>query len=165
MRLFAVVLAVVCLAGCYRPTPPPDLAEGVAVRIIADMGRLPRAHAELQAEIPRALARQLGWRIDPAGATAHLDLTIEEDLIEVSAKDTRGVPQQWMVRLRGTCLLASRQATLVGRFTGAGYYTSQLDEAEAIRTAAREAAKYIVAWIESQESQFTPPPPALVRPD
>jgi hypothetical protein len=163
-RAGAILLVVAALAGCYRLTPPPALAEGIAVKIIANQGRLPRAQAELQAEVPRALARNLGWHITPASATARLELTIEEDIIDVTARDERGVPLQWQVRVRGTCLLVSRQATLVGRFTGAGYYSSQLDEPEGVRTAAQEAAKDIVAWIEANEGRFTPPPPALSQP-
>lgn len=164
MRLALVALGILALVGCYRLSAPPAVAEGVAVRIISNQGRLPRAQAELQSEVPRALARNLGWHINPASATAHLDLTIEEDIIDVTARDTRGVPAQWQVRVRGTCLFVSRQATLVGRFTGAGYYTSQLDEPEGIRTAAQEAAKDIVAWIEANEARFSPPPPALTAP-
>jgi hypothetical protein len=154
LALFALLLLAV--TGCYRPTDPPQLGEGIALTIQANQGRLARSQAYVQAEVPKALQRQLGWRINPAGATARLELALEEEIIDVTANDSRTVPVQWMVRLRGTALLVSKRATLVGRFTGAGYYTSDLDEPEALRTAAQEAGKDLVAWIESHETRFAP---------
>lgn len=159
----ALLAAILALGACYRPEPPPRIDEPVAVRVVASNARLVRAQAYLQESVATRIHNRLGWDITPSGS-ARLDLVIDKETIDPTAKDTRGVPVQWAVRVNCTVLLAWRGGTRTIKITGIGYYTSPLDEAEGLRTAADQAAASLVDWIEAIQPTPASEAPATPRP-
>ncbi len=147
------LLLAVLLCSCYQARNPPSLDEAVRVSVVSDRARLVQAQASLQTALAASLTDRLGWQVSPLGS-ARLAIDIERELIDVTVRDARGVPTRWSIRLQGTALLTSQKATLAERFTGVGYSTGLLDEAQALQVAANNAAFTLTSWLETQTKQL-----------
>jgi hypothetical protein len=126
------------------------LGESVAVVVRSADLRLAQAAAHLERAVGEALARDLGWRVTPAGS-ARLELAFQVEQIRSTADDDRGVPIYWQIRLRGTALLTGAAGTAVPHaFSGTGSYGGLDDEDRALRTAAVDAARDLAEWLEDR---------------
>jgi hypothetical protein len=157
MNRAAAALLLAAMAGgaacSYRAARVPALGESVRVVVTVNDARLVRAQAELQRAVAMEVVNHLGWRVEPTGS-AKLELTLGEEHIAPTATTARDVPTSWIMTLHGQTLLTSRHGAAHGSYTGNGYVTSLGDEPEAIRTAAEDAAAYIVTWIEHQAQRW-----------
>jgi len=140
--------ALVGLSSCsYRLAGVKPLGEPVRVVVSVNQARLVRVQGYLQEEVAAALENKLGWRVSPTGS-AKLELFIDEEKIDATGKDSRGIASRWTITCSGQALLTSRRGTLHGPWRGTGYSSGLPDEAEALQQAARTAAEMIAAWLE-----------------
>lgn len=148
-----LALALVLLAGCYRIGKPVQLGETVRVVITTNDARLVRAQAFLQSEIAEALQNRLGWRVDPTGS-ARLELGLAQEGIDATAEDRRGIPGRWSITLTGAVMLVSARGQSGTTYRGVGHASGVVDEPEALRQAARNAAAEIAVWLENTVPQL-----------
>lgn len=147
MRGLLLPFALLALAGCsWRLAGPAPLDQAVAVRVVADQGRLPRAGLELQAAVAEAVARRTGWRVRPDGS-ARLDLSIDRDDFAAAADDARGIATRWRYRVTITALLVTAAGTRTWQGSGTGYAGRRAEEHAAVRAAAADAADALALWL------------------
>jgi hypothetical protein len=147
MRLAALVLLLAGCAGCaWRLAAPAGLDEVLAVRVVADRGRLPLAGAEVQQAVAEAVPRRTGWILRGDGS-ARLDLTIDRDEFAAPADDARGVAVRWSYRIDATALLVTRDGVRTWRGSGTGYAGARAEEHAALRDAARDLADRLARWL------------------
>jgi hypothetical protein len=147
----AVAVALVITCGCsWRPVQPAPLGQILAIRVVADQGRLPRAGLDLQAAVADAVAYRTGWQVRGDGE-ARLDLSIDSDDFAATADDARGVPARWRYRMHLTALLVSQRGTRTWTGSGTGYAGSRAEERAAVQTAASDAADTLARWLATQQ--------------
>lgn len=149
-RPIAVLLAAAaCLlaAGCaWRAEAPAKLGQTLAVRVVADQGRLPRAGVDLQAAVAQAASYRTGWQVRGDGE-ARLDLSIDKDDFAATANDARDIASRWRYRMEITALLVTRHGTQVWSGSGTGYAGSRAEEQAAVQAAAADAADVLARWL------------------
>lgn len=152
---FALLLSALAgLSSCsYRLAGVKPLGEPVRVVVSVNEARLVRLQGYLQEEVAIALEAKLGWRVSPAGS-AKIELRIEEEIIDASGKDSRGIASRWTITCGGQVLLTSKRGNLHGPWRGTGYSSGLADEATALQQAARNAAELIAAWLENEAERW-----------
>jgi hypothetical protein len=151
------LVALVLLPGCrYRLAGIAPLGEDVRIEVAVNQGRLVRLQGYLQDEVATALEQKLGWRVRATGS-ARLALVIDEEHIDASGSDARGIATRWTITTSGQALLTSRRGHAQTPWTGTGYTSSLGDEPEALRQAARNAAELIAVWLENEAGRWAGP--------
>ena len=155
MRWAALAVAgcVAALGGCYAVREPPQIGEAVRIEVISDRGRLVQAQAFLNTAIGDSIVERLGWQVSPVGS-ARLELSIAQEYIDVSQRDSRGIPNQWVIRLQGTALLVCQKGNIYEHFSGLGYATGLNDQDAGLRTAAQDAAWGLTSWLETETKKL-----------
>jgi hypothetical protein len=153
--LQAIVLLGTVLApsGCYVVRKPPQIDEAVRVEVVSDRGRLVQAQSSLHASISHSLVYRLGWQVSAEGS-ARLEIAIAKEAIDVTLRDSRGLPLQWSIRLQGTALLVCQKGNLYEHFTGQGYATGLNDQDQALQAAADNAAFALTTWLETESKHL-----------
>lgn len=149
MRLPAAIAATACvlLAACsWRTQGPADLGQRIAVRVVADQGRLPRAGLELQTAAAEAVHYRTGWTVRGDGE-ARLDISVDKDEFAATATDERDIASRWRYRVHITALLVSRHGTRTWSGSGTGYAGSRVEEQAAVRDAAEDVADDLARWL------------------
>ena len=149
----ACCVALLGLAGCYAVRQPPQIGEAVRIEVVSDRGRLVQAQAFLDTAIGDSLVERLGWEVSPVGS-ARLELSIAQEYIDVSQRDSRGIPNQWVIRLQGTALLVCQKGNIYEHFSGLGYATGLNDQDEGLRIAAQDAAWGLTSWLETETKKL-----------
>jgi len=149
----AVAGCVAALGGCYAVREPPQIGEAVRIEVISDRGRLVQAQAFLNTAIGDSIVERLGWQVSPVGS-ARLELSIAQEYIDVSLRDSRGVPNQWVIHLQGTALLVCQKGNIYEHFSGLGYATGLNDQDAGLRTAAQDAAWGLTSWLETETKKL-----------
>lgn len=153
LPLATLAVAALLLSACWRVREPPQIHEPVRVEVVGVSTRLPHAQAYLQRAIADTLVDRLGWDVGPHGS-ARLEVTIDRESIDTAARDPRGVPTRWSIRLAGTALLVSQHGNILHRFSGHGYATRLADEEEGLRAAADNAAFMLSCWLETETKKL-----------
>ncbi len=162
-RLALAALALLGVAGCYRPTPPAPLGETVAMSVVGNQGQQPRTQVYVMTEMNRMMSERLGWRTSHTG-TARLELAIKEERYQAQASDVRDIPVSWSVRIRIEAMLTTRQGTRLGAGEGTGNVTAVSNEPEALQAAAVAAAKDLEGWLENAAREIgSPVEPAVSK--
>ncbi len=146
-KAMTALLAASALAGCYHVRQPPQIDEPVKVDVVANEARLVQAQGYLQRAIGDSLVNRLGWRVSPEGS-ARLEIAIADEHIDAASKDSRDITVRWSIRVTGTALLCSQKGNVVGTFSGVGYSSGLVDENEALKAAAENAAFNLSSWLE-----------------
>lgn len=148
------ILALTVLSSCsYRMAGIRPLGEPVRVVVSVNEARLVRMQGYLQQEVAAVLESKLGWRVSPSGS-AKLELFIEEEVIDASGRNDRGIASRWTIRCSGQALITSRRGNSQSPWSGTGYSSGLPDEAEALQLAARNAAELIGVWLESESDRW-----------
>jgi hypothetical protein len=156
LRILGCVLVLgSCLlaSACYRIRSPPQIDEPVRVEVVSDRGRLVQAQASLHGAISHDLVYRLGWRVSAEGS-ARLEIAISQEAIDVTLRDSRGLPLQWSIRLQGTALLVCQKGNLYERFSGQGYATGLNDQDQALQAAAANASFALSTWLETESKHL-----------
>jgi hypothetical protein len=148
--LVLAVAACLAVAGCsWRPKAPSDLDQTIAIRVVADQGRLPRAGLDLQAAAAAAVPYRTGWQVRGDGE-ARLDLSIDRDEFAATANDARDIASRWRYRVHITALLVSKHGHRTWTGSGTGYAGSRAEEQLAVQTAAKDVADDLARWLAAQ---------------
>lgn len=146
--------AAVGLSSCsYRLAGVKPLGEPVRVVVSFNEARLVRLQGYLQEEVALALESKLGWRVSPAGS-AKIELFIDEEKIDATGKDSRGIASRWTITCGGQVMLTSKRGNIHTPWRGTGYSSGLPDEATALQQAARNAAELIAAWLENEAERW-----------
>lgn len=151
--LMPVVAACLCLvpAGCsWRPRAPGELGQTIAIRVVADQGRLPRAGLDLQAAAAEKVPYRTGWQVRGDGE-ARLDLSIDRDDFSATATDERDIASRWRYRVHITALLVSKHGHRTWSGTGTGYASSRAEEQIAVQAASADVADDLARWLAAQQ--------------
>lgn len=146
----ALLLAAALAGGCaWRAEGPAQAGEAVAVRVVADQGRLPRAGLELQTAVAEAVHYRTGWQVRGDGS-ARLDISIDRDDFAATASDARDIAGRWRYRVHVTALLVGRHGSRTWSGSGTGYAADRAEEIAAVRTAAADVADDLARWLAAQ---------------
>ncbi len=148
--LILAIMACLALAGCsWRPKAPSELGQTVAIRVVADQGRLPRAGVDLQAAAAEAVPYRTGWQVRGDGE-ARLDLSIDRDEFAATATDERDIATRWRYRVHITALLVTKHGHRTWSGSGTGYAGSRAEEQLAVQSAAKDVADDMARWLAGQ---------------
>lgn len=146
-RRHVLLLVAALLAGCaWRAEGPASSDEAVAMRVVADQGRLPRAGLELQSAVAQAVHYRTGRPVRGDGP-ARLDLSIDRDDFSATASDARDIASRWRYRIHVTALLVDRNGTRTWTGSGTGYAADRAEEIAAVRMAAEDVADDLARWL------------------
>ena len=153
-----LVVAVLWLPACsYRLAGVRPLGEPIRMVVSVNKGRLVRLQGYLQEAVAATIENKLGWRVSPTGS-AKIELSIDQEQINASGSDTRGVASRWTITCGGNALLTSKRGNATTPWTGTGYSSGLPDEPEALQLAARNAAELISVWLENQSEAWPAQP-------
>ncbi len=154
----SLVVAVLWLPACsYRLAGVKPLGEPIRVVVTVNKGRLVRLQGYLQEAVAATIENKLGWRVSPTGS-AKIELSIDQEQINASGSDTRGIASRWTITCGGNALLTSKRGNATTPWTGTGYSSGLPDEPEALQLAARNAAELISVWLENQSEAWPAQP-------
>ncbi len=145
--LVALGSAAMLMSGCYRIAAPQAAGTKVRVDIVTTDTSLVRARLELERALGVALVHRLGWEVAPTGA-AHLSVTLGQEKIDATAGDRSGITARWRITLNGAFVFENGDTQRTATYSGIGHAGGLIDEADAIRKAAEDAAAAIVTQLE-----------------